>query len=79
MNITKGRLSFNCNLRSHKYSTKAHRSKSVAVVLSGSGVFDGSEIHESVAILLSCAQAGAKVSCFAPNVQQVVQFFFLFN
>lgn len=42
----------------------------VGVVLSGCGVFDGSEIHESVLTLLHLAKAGAKVTCLAPNVAQ---------
>lgn len=59
------------NGQKSKYSNKPHRNKNVAVVLSGSGVFDGSEIHEAVAVLLECARAGAKVTCFAPNIDQV--------
>lgn len=46
-------------------------SKKVAVVLSGCGVFDGSEIYESVITLLSLDNAGAQVQCFAPNIQQM--------
>ncbi len=42
----------------------------VAVVLSGCGVFDGSEIHESVLCLLALAQAGHTYRCFAPDIQQ---------
>ncbi len=41
-----------------------------AVVLSGCGVFDGSEIHEAVVTLLALDRAGADVSCFAPDVDQ---------
>ena len=44
--------------------------KKIAVVLSGSGVFDGSEIHESVITLLALDKAGASVQCFAPNIEQ---------
>ena len=40
----------------------------VALVLSGCGVHDGSEIHESVLALLALDRAGAKVVCAAPNV-----------
>lgn len=43
----------------------------VAVVLSGCGVFDGAEIHESVLTLLHLAKAGATVQCFAPDVMQM--------
>jgi enhancing lycopene biosynthesis protein 2 len=39
----------------------------VAVILSGAGVFDGSEIHEAVLTLLALDKAGAQVKCFAPN------------
>ena len=46
-------------------------SKKVAVILSGSGVYDGAEIHESVITLLRLDQRGAQVQCFAPNVAQL--------
>ncbi len=39
----------------------------VAVILSGCGYLDGTEIHESVVTLLSLDRAGAEVSCFAPD------------
>ncbi len=42
----------------------------VAVILSGCGVYDGSEIHESVLTLLALAKAGAEVSCVAPDIAQ---------
>ncbi|MCT8342602.1 MULTISPECIES: isoprenoid biosynthesis glyoxalase ElbB [Photorhabdus] len=45
--------------------------KSVAVVLSGCGVFDGSEIHESVLTLLSLDRLGVKTSFFAPDEPQL--------
>lgn len=45
--------------------------KKVAVVLSGCGVFDGSEIYESVITLLRLDQAGAEVQCFAPDIEQM--------
>lgn len=44
--------------------------KKVAVILSGCGVFDGTEIHEAVISLLALARQGAQVQCFAPNVPQ---------
>lgn len=43
----------------------------VGVILSGCGVFDGAEIHESVLTLLALARAGAEVVCMAPNVDQL--------
>lgn len=45
--------------------------KKVAVILSGCGVFDGSEIHEAVLTLLHIAKAGAHYRCFAPNREQL--------
>ena len=44
--------------------------KNIAVILSGSGVFDGSEIHEAVLTLLSLDRKGAQYQCFAPNINQ---------
>ncbi len=46
-------------------------SKKVGVLLSGCGVFDGSEIHESVITLLSLDKAGAEIVCMAPDVDQL--------
>lgn len=45
--------------------------KKVAVVLSGSGVFDGSELHEAVLTLLHLDEQGAQVQCFAPDKEQM--------
>ncbi|MEM8835743.1 MAG: isoprenoid biosynthesis glyoxalase ElbB [Planctomycetota bacterium] len=39
----------------------------VGVILSGCGVFDGSEIHEAVAVLLSLDRRGVRVTCLAPE------------
>jgi len=44
--------------------------KKIAVLLSGCGVYDGSEIHEAVFALLSIDRAGASYQCFAPNKDQ---------
>lgn len=44
--------------------------KKIAVVLAGSGVFDGSEIHEATLTLLAIAKQGAEYQCFAPDVEQ---------
>jgi enhancing lycopene biosynthesis protein 2 len=44
--------------------------KKIAVVLSGCGVNDGSEIHEAVLTLLAIDRQGAAAQCFAPNVTQ---------
>ncbi|UYL10073.1 isoprenoid biosynthesis glyoxalase ElbB [Bdellovibrio sp. SKB1291214] len=42
--------------------------KKIAVVLSGCGYLDGSEITESVSLFIALNQAGAEVSCFAPDI-----------
>src|SRR5207302_332503 len=42
----------------------------VGVVLSGCGVFDGSEIHEAVSILIALDKRKAKIICMAPNTAQ---------
>ena len=42
----------------------------VAVILTGCGFLDGSEIHESVLCLLALQQAGYTVQCFAPDILQ---------
>ncbi|WP_419737287.1 isoprenoid biosynthesis glyoxalase ElbB [Pseudomonas sp. COR18] len=45
--------------------------RKIAVILSGCGVYDGAEIHESVLTLLRLDQRGAQVQCFAPNIAQM--------
>ncbi len=45
--------------------------KKIAVLLAGSGVYDGSEIHEAVFALLSIERAGASYQCFAPDKDQL--------
>jgi enhancing lycopene biosynthesis protein 2 len=44
--------------------------KKIAVILSGCGVMDGSEIHEAISTLLSIDQAGAQYACLAPSAKQ---------
>lgn len=44
--------------------------KKAAVILSGCGVFDGSEIHEAISTLLALDLANASYECFAPNINQ---------
>lgn len=44
--------------------------KNIAVLLAGSGVYDGSEIHESVLTLLALDEAGASYQCVAPDKPQ---------
>ena len=45
--------------------------KKVAVVLSGCGVFDGAEIHESVISILALDRAGAEIVFCAPDREQM--------
>ena len=45
--------------------------KKIGVVLSGCGVYDGAEIHESVITLLAIDRAGAEAVCMAPNLDQM--------
>ncbi len=44
--------------------------KRIAVVLSGCGVYDGSEIHEATMSLLAVVRNGAEYEVFAPDVKQ---------
>ncbi|EGD77833.1 hypothetical protein PTSG_08924 [Salpingoeca rosetta] len=48
-----------------------HAGRRVAVFLSGCGVYDGAEIHEASAALVSITRAGAKPTIFAPNKAQM--------
>lgn len=43
----------------------------IGVVLSGCGVYDGSEIHEAVSVLLALDQLGADYHCMAPDTAQL--------
>jgi len=43
----------------------------VAVILSGAGVYDGSEIYESVITLLRLNQKDVDVQCLAPDIPQM--------
>ena len=44
--------------------------KKFAVILSGSGVFDGTEIHEATLTLLAIKKLGADYEIFAPDIPQ---------
>ena len=44
--------------------------KHIAVILSGCGVFDGSEIYESTLAFLAIEHNGSTYECFAPNIPQ---------
>ncbi|XP_004602544.1 glutamine amidotransferase-like class 1 domain-containing protein 3, mitochondrial [Sorex araneus] len=43
----------------------------VGLVLSGCGVYDGTEIHEASAVLVHLSRAGADVHIFAPSIPQM--------
>lgn len=49
---------------------KSERKKHVAVILSGCGVYDGSEIQESSSVLIHLDRCGADVTVFAPDIDQ---------
>lgn len=42
----------------------------IGVLLSGCGVYDGTEIHEAVLTLLALDRAGAEAVCMAPDMEQ---------
>jgi enhancing lycopene biosynthesis protein 2 len=44
--------------------------KKIGVLLSGCGVYDGTEIHEAVLTLLALDNAGARAFCLAPDIPQ---------
>ncbi|MEZ5146528.1 MAG: hypothetical protein R2759_05445 [Bacteroidales bacterium] len=44
--------------------------KKFAVILSGSGVYDGSEIHEATLTMLAIMKNGASYEIFAPDINQ---------
>lgn len=50
--------------------TDSAKKPRAAMVLSGCGVFDGTEIHEAVIALLCLLKGGAEVSFFAPDMRQ---------
>ncbi|KAL4231236.1 Glutamine amidotransferase-like class 1 domain-containing protein 3 [Mactra antiquata] len=64
-----------CNIHTavtmNKSNTSGGNSPKVAVVLSGCGVYDGSEVHESSAVLVHLSRAGADISMFAPDIDQM--------
>ena len=44
--------------------------KKIGVLLSGCGVYDGSEIHEAVLTLLELDKLGVEAVCMAPDIEQ---------
>ena len=45
--------------------------KRIGVILSGCGVYDGSEIYETTITLLAIDRAGAEAFCMAPDIPQL--------
>lgn len=43
--------------------------RKIGVILSGCGVYDGSEIHEAVFTLLAIDESGAEAVCLAPDME----------
>lgn len=44
--------------------------KKIAIILSGCGVYDGTEIHEATMSMLAVDQQGAQYELFAPDIDQ---------
>ena len=44
--------------------------KIFAIILSGSGVYDGAEIHEATLTMLAIMRQGGEYQCFAPDIKQ---------
>jgi enhancing lycopene biosynthesis protein 2 len=53
-----------------QYASKSTSLRNVAVVISGCGVYDGSEIHEASACLVHLSRHSASVRVFAPDIPQ---------
>lgn len=73
-------LTFNLTLRkclsssqylARGFSNSNQIPKNVAVVLSGCGVYDGSEVHEASAVLVHLSRGGANTHIFAPDKEQM--------
>ncbi|XP_014675702.1 PREDICTED: ES1 protein homolog, mitochondrial-like [Priapulus caudatus] len=47
------------------------KENSVAVVLSGCGVYDGTEVHEASAVMVHLSRGGVKMQLFAPDIDQM--------
>jgi enhancing lycopene biosynthesis protein 2 len=53
-----------------KKKLSMNKSPKIAVILAGSGVFDGSEIHEATMTLYAIMKNGATYQAFAPEINQ---------
>ena len=59
-----------CELPKKESGKHFKKFKNAAVVLSGCGVYDGSEINEAISILIALSQYHVKYQCYAPNKDQ---------
>jgi len=57
-------------LRLAMFSTSSTTNAKIAVVLSGCGVYDGTEVHEASAALAALSRGGADVEMYAPDKEQ---------
>jgi len=57
------------NAKQHIYRTMA--TKNVAVVLAGSGVYDGTEVHEASAVMVNLSRGNAAYKIYAPDINQM--------
>lgn len=57
-------------LRMGMFSTTSLTNAKIAVILSGCGVYDGTEVHEAAAALAALSRAGAEIAMFAPDKDQ---------
>ena len=71
MHGSEGRLRESSELFEEMLTVGDEIGKKVGVLLSGCGVFDGSEIHEAVITLLKLDQAGAEIIAIAPDIPQL--------
>ncbi|CAI2378253.1 unnamed protein product [Moneuplotes crassus] len=58
------------SLRNKRLFTSSTRGIRTAVVLSGCGVYDGSEITESVATIVALSKKGVDIDYYAPDMDQ---------
>ncbi|XP_041368741.1 glutamine amidotransferase-like class 1 domain-containing protein 3A, mitochondrial [Gigantopelta aegis] len=69
--LSLARNSLLCNASKYSIHSSSVLTAKVAVVLSGCGVYDGSEIHEASAVMVHLSRGGANVSMFAPDINQM--------
>jgi|GEM_PF-6893 len=62
--------SYKASIELKKIKGSKKMTNKVAILLSGCGVYDGTEIHECVLIMLALEQQGVKYQCVAPNINQ---------